>query len=162
MPRPSGRNVVARRERYSYDGPAFLILDNCTAHCGPRIIEMCERNGLVLLYLPVHSSHFLQCVDLSIFCLTKREISGINRMDDVNVQTSHIHQILNEFMSTVVPTNIVKSFKNSGISIRREGQQAVCHVTAGTVRLHHAEELTNPFGPAAAEQAEIESANLEL
>jgi hypothetical protein len=65
-------------------------------------------------------------------------------------------------MSTAVPTNIVKSFKNSGISIRREGQQVFCHMTAETVRVYPAEDVMNAFGPEAAEQAEIESANLEL
>jgi hypothetical protein len=91
---------------------------------------MCERNGLVLLYLPPHSSHILQ--------------------------------ILNGFMSTAVPTNIVKSFKNSGISIRGEGQHVFGHVTAETVRLYPAVEGMNAFGREAAEQAGIESTNLEL
>jgi hypothetical protein len=140
-------DLAAKRERYSYDGPAILILDSCTAHCGPRITEKCERNGLLLFYLPPHSSYFLQCLGLSIFGLTKKQISAINRMEDVDIQTSHILQILNGFMSAAFPTNIVRSFKNSGISFRREGQQVFCHVTAETE---------------AAEQAEIESANLEL
>jgi hypothetical protein len=35
-------------------------------------------------------------------------------------------------------------------------------VTAGTVRLHPAQEVMNAFGPEAAEQPEIEWANLEL
>jgi hypothetical protein len=100
---------------------------------------MCERNGLAWFYLPPHSSHFLQCVDLSIFGLTKRQISAINAREDI--QTSHILQILNRFMSTAVPTHIVKSFKNSGISIRREGQQVFFHVTAENVRLHPAEQM---------------------
>jgi hypothetical protein len=83
-------------------------------------------------------------------------------MEDLNTQTSHILQILNRFTPTAVPANIVKSFKNSGISIRREGQRVFCQVTAETVRLHPAEEVINAFGPQAAEQSEIKSANLEL
>jgi hypothetical protein len=83
-------------------------------------------------------------------------------MDDVNIQTSYILQILDGFMSTAVPTNIVKSFKNPRISIRGEGQQVFCHVTAETVRLYPAERVMNAFGPDSAEQVEIESANLEL
>jgi hypothetical protein len=63
-------DLAARRERYSYDSPAFLILDNCTAHCAPRITDMCERNGMILLYLPPRSLHFLHCLDLSICGLT--------------------------------------------------------------------------------------------
>jgi hypothetical protein len=116
---------------------------------------MCERNGLVLLYLPPHSSHFLQYFDLSIFGFTKRQVSAINRMEDVNSQTSHILQILNGFMSTAIPANIIKSFTNSGTSIRRERQQIFCYVTAETVCLYPAEEGMNAFGPEAVEQGEI-------
>jgi hypothetical protein len=83
-------------------------------------------------------------------------------MENVNIQISHILQFLNGFMSTAVPTNIVKSLKNSGISIRREGQQVFFHVSPETVRLYPAEEVMNAFGPEAAEQAEIESANCEF
>jgi hypothetical protein len=71
---------------------------------------MCERNGLVLLYVPPHFSHFLQCLDLSIFGLTKGQISAINRMEDLNTQTSHILQILKAFMSLLFqPTSSNRS-----------------------------------------------------
>jgi hypothetical protein len=72
-------------------------------------------------------------------------------MQDMNVQASHIFQILKGFMSTAVPMNIVKSFTNSGISIRREGRQVFCHVTAEPVHRYPAEEVMNAFGLEAAE-----------
>jgi hypothetical protein len=120
--------------------------DHCTAQCCRRITDIWQRNGLVLPYLPPYSSHFLHWLDLSIFGFTTRSISAINRNQDVDIQTSHT----------------VKSFKNSGISIRREGQQVLSNLTAETVRVYPAEEAMDVFGPEAAEEAEIESANLEL
>jgi hypothetical protein len=129
-------DLVAKRARYAYDGPAYLILDNCSSHAGPGVDALCEANNVTLMFLPPHSSHFLQCLDVSLFGIVKNNIRKINKTEDVNVQTSHIIQVLNGFMSAATPTNIIKSYRNSGLSLRRDGMKTFCDVTPDTVRLY--------------------------
>jgi hypothetical protein len=38
--------VVAQRHRHSYHGPAFLIVDNCSAHASDDIDELCRDNNV--------------------------------------------------------------------------------------------------------------------
>lgn len=130
-----------RRALHKYSGPAFLLLDNCSAHYGPDITALANQNNLHFLYIPPHSSHFLQCLDVSVFGITKRLIANINRVEKVNIQTEHMIRLVNGFLAAAVPTNIIKSFKNAGISIARTGRDIRCKVTPETVRLFNAQAL---------------------
>jgi hypothetical protein len=134
-------DLIRRRANCSYEGTSFLLLDNCTAHFGPCITDLCDRNRLQLLYIPPHSSHFLQCLDVSVFGLTKKAISDLNRTEDANPQTKHIVKMVNGFLSAATPTNVVMSFRNSGISLARTGLDIRCKTTPNTVRLFNADEL---------------------
>jgi hypothetical protein len=78
-------DLVARRIKYSYSGKAYLLLDNCSAHFGPDVHNLCADNNLELLYIPPHSSHFLQCLDVSVFGITKNLIRTYNRIDEANI-----------------------------------------------------------------------------
>jgi hypothetical protein len=129
-------DILEKRQRYRYEGPAYLILDNCSSHKGDNVNELCESCNLNLLWLPPHSSHFLQCLDVSLFGITKNNIRAINKTENVFVQTNHIVQIFNGFLSAAIPKNIIKSFQNSGISLKREGLATFCTVTPETVRLY--------------------------
>jgi hypothetical protein len=109
--------VAVRREKYNYSGPVFLIMDNCTSHSGDDFEEMCTENGIIPILIPPHSSNQLQMLDLSIFGVTKRYIARANRLEKVNIQTNHIHTVLQGFYSAATPANIVASFLNWGISL---------------------------------------------
>jgi hypothetical protein len=124
-----------RRQIHHYAGPAYLLLDNCSAHFGPDISQLCTAHNVHLLFIPPHSSHFLQCLDVCIFGLTKRIISSLNRTEDVNIQTQHLIKMVNGFLAAATPTNIIKSFKNAGISVTRNGRSLACLATIATVRL---------------------------
>jgi hypothetical protein len=97
-------------------------------------------------------------LDLSVFGITKRLIQRINKLEAVNVQTDHIIRVVNGFMSAAVPKNIVASFRNAGISVKRdESNQIWCHVTPETARC-----LFEPE-PALAQEAEAEEdPNIEV
>jgi hypothetical protein len=43
--------LIDRRRKWSYDGPAFLILDNCSAKSGDDFAGMCEENRIVPVFL---------------------------------------------------------------------------------------------------------------
>jgi hypothetical protein len=130
-----------RRMAYDYLGPAFLLLDNCSAHFGGDISTMAEESNLRLLYIPPPSSRFLQCLDISVFLVAERAIARINRAEAVNVQTLHIIQLVNSFLSAAVPTNIVKSLKNLGISLRSTELEIGCITTPDPMRMFNSGKL---------------------
>jgi hypothetical protein len=142
--------VNVRRERFGYPGPAYLILDNCSAHRGSEFDRLCGAHGIVPIWLPPHSSNQLQMLDLCIFALTKRQISRVNKLERVNVQSDHIVRILDGFMAAAVPHNIVASFRNAGISLLLDDDRVLrCQVTPETARCL----LGSPFADPLVERA---------
>jgi hypothetical protein len=107
--------VARRREALDYEGHAVLIMDNCSAHTGLDVEEVCEAHGVIICPLPPHSSNQIQPLDLSTFGITKRLIARINRMETVNIQSSHIGQVVSAFMSASSPSNVVGTFRSAGI-----------------------------------------------
>jgi hypothetical protein len=89
----------ARRQRFAYRGPAFLIADNCTAHRGLEFDALCRDHMVVPIWLPPHSSNQLQMLDLCVFGIAKKFIRRANKLEKVNLQTSHIVDILGSFMA---------------------------------------------------------------
>ena len=49
--------------RSSEERPVLLILDNVDAHISPTAIDLARKNGLVMLTIPPHTSHYLQSLD---------------------------------------------------------------------------------------------------
>jgi hypothetical protein len=127
--------VKARRIKYNYDGEAILLLDNCSPHRDQEAQDMCRDNKITFLFLPPHSSHQLQCLDVSLFGITKRHVSSYNRKDILNIQTSHIIKVVSSFVQAATPNNITGSFRNSGISLYSDDQLRIhCLITPLTVR----------------------------
>jgi hypothetical protein len=102
--------VAARREKYNCQSPVFLIMDNCRAHSGEAFDEICAEHMVTPIYIPPHLSNQLQMLDLSVFGVIKRHIARVNKLERVNIQTNHIHEILQEFYASATPANIVASF----------------------------------------------------
>ena len=49
--------------RSSKERPVLLILDNVDAHISPTGIDLARENGVVMLTIPPHTSHYLQPLD---------------------------------------------------------------------------------------------------
>jgi hypothetical protein len=77
-------DIVKKRKALHYKGPACLILDNCSSHKGDDVDALCEKYNLKLLWIPPHSSHFLQPLDVSFFGVAKNRIRSVNKIEDVN------------------------------------------------------------------------------
>jgi hypothetical protein len=128
-------DLIARRERFSYHGPAFLIMDNCPAHRGEKFDQLCALHRIIPVWLPPHSSNQLQMLDLCIFGVTKRLIFKANKLEKVNLQSDHIIRILDGFMAAAVPRNVVASFRNAGISVMLDDDRVLrCKITPETAR----------------------------
>ncbi|TLS20308.1 uncharacterized protein PpBr36_11424 [Pyricularia pennisetigena] len=53
--------------------PRLLILDGHHSHATPEFMTECFKNNVFIVYLPPHSSHVLQPLDLSVFSVLKSE-----------------------------------------------------------------------------------------
>jgi hypothetical protein len=131
--------VKRRRTLHSYNGPAFIIIDNCTAHSGASFQTLCQDNNIVPILLPPHSSNQLQPLDVSTFGIAKGYISRVNKLEKVNIQTDHIVRILKGFYLAASPPNIVATFRNAGISVTLDSSpddepRCVVKVTPETAR----------------------------
>jgi hypothetical protein len=124
-----------RRQARHYDGPAILMLYNCTAHTTPKFAEICGQYRIIPVLLSPHSSNQLQVLDFSLFGVTKRLIARVNRMEGVTVQTAHVCDVVNAFFAACTPINIVKSFRNAGISLLPDDtHEIICQITPETTR----------------------------
>lgn len=67
----------------------LLIVDGHGSHTTDEYMWVCFQNNIQLLYLPAHSSHVLQPLDLSVFSPLKRayrkELNNIPRCSDSTV-----------------------------------------------------------------------------
>jgi hypothetical protein len=123
-----------RREAFQYQGPAVLMLDNCSSHATERFLQACNRERVIPYYFPPHSSNQLQPLDLSLFGICKRLLVRVNRLDSVNIQSRHIAQVVSTFMSAATPINIVKTFGLSGIALILDDGILRCQVRPDMAR----------------------------
>ena len=56
----------------------LLILDNHGSHTTPEFRKFCEDNSIILLWMPPHSSHLLQPLDVGCFSPLKTAFSKLN------------------------------------------------------------------------------------
>ena len=57
--------------------PILLIMDNHVSHASVHVLDLAERNGIHLLFLPPHTSHFLQPLDLGYFNTLKQLMGNV-------------------------------------------------------------------------------------
>jgi hypothetical protein len=125
----------ARRQRFVYQGPAFLIIDNSTAHRGLEFDALCRDHMVVPIWLPPHSSNQLQMLDLCLFGITKKFLGRANKLEKVNLQTLPIVNLLESFMAAAIPRNVTAAFRNVGLSLVMDPNRVIwCAVTPETTR----------------------------
>ena len=61
------RRFYSPSERKTNQGKVLLIMDGHGSHKTKKFRETCEDNNIIPLYLPPHSTHLLQPLDLGIF-----------------------------------------------------------------------------------------------
>ncbi|XP_071381368.1 uncharacterized protein [Centroberyx affinis] len=57
--------------------PLLLIMDGHQSHLDPELVRAAQREGVILLCLPPHTSHILQPLDVSFFGPLKADFSGL-------------------------------------------------------------------------------------
>ena len=75
----------------------LLILDSHASHTSAEFDKYCSDNGIIALYLPAHSSHFLQPLDVSCFSplksLYKAQVQSLseNGVNHIQKETFLLH-----------------------------------------------------------------------
>jgi hypothetical protein len=98
----------------------LLILDNHESHINIEFRSFCEENNIILLWMPPHSSHLLQPLDVGCFSPLKTAFSKQNQ----GLIRNHIFHIKKEdflatfqiaFSASFSKANIQAGFRGSGI-----------------------------------------------
>jgi hypothetical protein len=99
--------------------PILLIMDNHVSHASVEIVDIAKAAGIDLLYLPPHSSHFLQPLDLGYFNLLKQNMGSLSVSLGYSgvrgVPKDKFPKILQHAMGKINASAIQGSFRNAGI-----------------------------------------------
>jgi hypothetical protein len=98
----------------------LLILDNHGSHTTTEFTSFCMDHNIVLLWMPPHSSHMLQPLDVACFGPLKQAFSKQNQ----NLIRNHIFHINKStfmdafkaaYFQSITPQNIQAGFRGSGL-----------------------------------------------
>ena len=90
----------------------YLILDNATVH---NVEDLFASMGIIPIWLPAHSSHFLQVLDLLPFAELKRAYRGIARIKTKPLIEGKILRVLKAWHHASYPLNICNAWQRAGI-----------------------------------------------
>lgn len=103
-------------------GKVLLILDGHTSHCNLcEMLEFAQENGIIMLCLPPHTTHYLQPLDRAVFkSLKTYYYSACNNFIKTNpgrkIGRLQFGQLLAEsWAKAAVPKNAISGFKATGI-----------------------------------------------
>lgn len=94
----------------------LLILDGHGSHLTPKFDEICEKNDIIPIYMPAHSSHLLQPLDIGCFAVLKRSYgrlvgtkmrNGINHIDKLDFLEAYPSARIEAFKPETIKTSFV-------------------------------------------------------
>ena len=94
----------------------YLILDNASVHNVP---DTFESIGIKPLWLPPHSSHFLQPLDLLLFAELKKCYVQLRTIATTPKVEGKVLRILRAWHKAKDPGNVIRSFSRGAILINR-------------------------------------------
>ena len=154
--------VRRTREKTDYNGRAVLIMDGCSCHRSAFLDELFDDNGIVVVFLPAHSSDQVQALDVGIFGNHKSAQSRIHVPKEMSKQTQQVVRAVSAFQAIAHPYAVTSAFKKAGITpVLREGLLfvEVTPWTASRVRDLPETYLSAPDGFQAYNKARIEIAS---
>ncbi|EKV05399.1 hypothetical protein PDIG_83780 [Penicillium digitatum PHI26] len=89
----------------------LLILDGHGSHLTPKFDELCEKNNIIPICMPAHSSHLLQPLDIGCFAVLKRSYGqlvekkmrlGVNHIDKLDFLEAYPVARLEAFKSETI------------------------------------------------------------
>ncbi|KAL1954182.1 hypothetical protein VTO42DRAFT_1538 [Malbranchea cinnamomea] len=116
------RHVFLPEAATESDSHRMLILDGHASHTSIDFLWICKENNVHTVFLPPHSSHVLQPLDLSVFGPLKdyyrSRLADIASLDDgAPVKKRHFLQIYNQARTdTLTPRVIRGGWKAAGLA----------------------------------------------
>ncbi|XP_028428578.1 uncharacterized protein LOC114552133 [Perca flavescens] len=101
--------------------PLLLLMDGHMSHLDPELVRTAQREGVILLCLPPHTSHILQPLDVSFFGPLKADFSGVTGdLSAVNhsfmVSKKEFSRVLRDSYQRVKDRGlVVAGFRKSGL-----------------------------------------------
>jgi hypothetical protein len=89
----------------------LLVLDNHGSHTTPQFRTFCEDNSIILLWMPPHSSHMLQPMDVGCFDPLKTAFSKQNQ----DLIRNHVFHITKEDFITTFHQAFLTSFTQANV-----------------------------------------------
>jgi hypothetical protein len=107
-------------QSYTIGRYRLLILDGHSSHSGPEFNQFCMKNLIIPLYMPPHSSHLLQPLDVSYFSSLKRAYRQ-EIQKQIALSINHIDK--NEFLTiysrvrtaALSKKNVQSAFRATGL-----------------------------------------------
>ena len=108
--------VKNKRQQLNYDGIGIILLDGFAAHITDHFFQVCDELNLQIFFLPSHSSHITQPLDLGIFGNHKGCIRGAwsNFDDDESQFVTSLIKILDGWQKAATTHNIMSAWKQAG------------------------------------------------
>ena len=101
--------------------PVLLIEDGHSSHISIDVINLARDNGIHLLYLPAHTTHMLQPLDVGVFKSLKSKFSIVCK----KYLSSHPGQVITTdvlasllaqaWLESITPVNVMSGFRKCGI-----------------------------------------------
>jgi hypothetical protein len=98
----------------------LLILNNHRSHTTSEFRSFCKDNSIVLLWMPPHSSHLLQLLDVGCFSPLKTAFSKLNQ-DLIRNHVFHVTKVdfittfKQAFLASFTQANVQAGFRGSGL-----------------------------------------------
>jgi hypothetical protein len=103
------------RRRIGYGGWGILLLDGCSCHHSDDFLDRCHDLGILPIFLPAHSFHLTQPLDVGLFAIHKSAIQRVRPPKWMNSQTAQIMKIFGALRAAATPPNIFNAFKQIGL-----------------------------------------------
>lgn len=98
------------------NAPAVLIMDQLSAHYTSSVQEALNKiKDLRIVFLPAHSSHILQPLDVSLFGVFKTRYSALKNEDNVKSYANKIKLIHQALYHATYQGNVIGSWKRVGL-----------------------------------------------
>ena len=125
-----------RNELQDQSAKVYLIMDNATVHNIPDVLEAV---GIQPIWLPAHSSHFLQVLDLLVFAELKKAYRTRRSKSTSPKIEGKILRILSAWNTATYRLTIIKAWARAGILPIRGclGQRSGCERFALDFRRVH-------------------------
>ena len=124
--------VYHKREQLDYSGKAVLIMDGCACHKSRELEALFDQHGIVVVFLPPHSSDQVQALDLGIFGNHKSAQSRIHPAPGLSRQSQQVIKAVSAFQAIAHPYAVTSAFRKAGLTPIHHDGRFVVEVTPWT------------------------------